>query len=236
MAVHEMIVTDVTCYGASLFCVAGWDINSGMMLRPEPPNANTAIESSRFWGNLRAGPGRPFDVGNLVRFDAAPPPANFPFPHATEDMLLAAGQPITVLNQLTLSQVAQTVTLGVAASLPAAFGGVVTPRSGKAYVPAGHVGRSLGAIDKLPNQVVLHENNYDPRKPKLRAFITDGGTIYDLPVTAEAARSIWIANGLAGLNAALQACTRVHVRLGLSRPFPAMPNECYVQINGLYFL
>jgi hypothetical protein len=87
MATYQIVVTDVTCYG-SLYCVAGWDLHADCMIRPEPPRANMASEASKFWDGRFAGPGQFFSVGNVVRFDAAPPPANFLFPHATEDRIV----------------------------------------------------------------------------------------------------------------------------------------------------
>jgi len=86
MLSYEIVVTDVTCYG-NLYCVAGWDPGRGHMVRPEPPGANAA-EASKFWDEERAGVGRIFSAGNVVRFAAMPPPSNFPFPHATEDRIL----------------------------------------------------------------------------------------------------------------------------------------------------
>ena len=94
MTQYDLIVTDVTSYG-DLFCVAGWDRLSNCMIRPEPPGANVAIESSRFWSGQYAGPGRAFDLGNVVRFSAAPADPSFPFPHATEDRLVDLAQSLS---------------------------------------------------------------------------------------------------------------------------------------------
>lgn len=236
MATYEIIVTDVTCYG-NLYCVAGWDCRAAAMVRPEPSGANPAVESSRFWDGRFAGPGKLFSVGNVVQFDAAAPPANFPFPHATEDKILMAGTPTAILHQLQLPQVVQAVAGGVSPSLSAAFdGALVRAASEKAYVPSGHVGRSLGAVEVAPGRITLYEDTFNPAKPKLRALINERNARYDLSITADAARSRWKTGGLAALQADLQASGRVHLRLGLSRPFPAMPNQCYAQVNGLYFL
>ncbi len=129
------------------------------------------------------------------------------------------------------------MTAGVSATLEAAFdNALVRPPSGKAYVPAGDNVRSLGAVEIRPNQLQFHQNTYNPNNPKLRARITIGGNLYDLPVTADAARTRWQQNGLAALQGDVQASRRLHVRVGLSRPFAAMPNQCFVQINGVYFL
>ncbi len=236
MATYEVLITDVTCYG-NLYCVAGWDVHAGRMIRPDPPGANMTYEPSKFWDGQYAGPGQIFAVGNVARIDANPPPAQFPFPHATKDRIVGAGTTIRVLRALDSSGTVAAVTAGVSATLEAAFdNALVRPPSGKAYVPTGDNVRSLGAVEIRSNQLQFHQNTYNPNKPKLRARFTIGGNLYDLPVTADAARTRWQQNGLAALQGDVQASRRLHVRVGLSRPFAAMPNQCFVQINGVYFL
>lgn len=236
MATYEILITDVTCY-SNLYCVAGWDVQAGRMIRPEPPSANMTYEPSKFWDGQYAGRGRMFAVGNVVRIDANPPPAQFPFPHATEDRIVDTSTTIQVLRALDSPGTVAAVSAGVSPTLEAAFdNALVRPFSGKAYVPAGHKSRSLGAVEIRPNQLQFLENTYNPNKPKLRARVEIGGNLYDLPVTADAANTRWQQNGLAALQGDVQASGRLHVRVGLSRPFAAMPNQCFVQINGVYFL
>lgn len=234
MPVYEVLITDVTTYG-DLFCVAGWDVNAKVMVRPEPPGANAASEVSRFWDGRWAGPGKYFDVGNVVQFEANPPPVDFPYPHASEDRLF-----VKVIGQGALRKVSDVelvATVGVSAELKAVFGdGLVRALSGKAYVARDFKGPSLGALTLTPSKLSLHENTYNPDNPKLRAWLTDGLLRYDLAVTADAARTRWLGTGLDALKADIVASKQVHVRLGLSRPFPQRPDECYVQINGLYLL
>jgi hypothetical protein len=232
---YEIIVTDVTCYG-TLYCVAGWDSQAGGMVRPEPVGASPAIEASRFWNSGFAGPGKLFSVGNKVRFEAALPPPNFPFPHATEDRILITAPPAGNVGQMSLAETAQAVAAGVSTSLSAAFGGaLVRTASSKAYVPAGHNGCSLGAIEIASTQMTFYEDN-SSSKSKLRAVIRDGNIGYNLSVPADAARTRWKAGGLAALRADLEAAGSVHVRVGLARPFSAMPSQCFAQVNGIYFL
>jgi len=236
MTTHEIVVTDVTCYG-QLYCVAGWDRLSDHMIRPEPPGANAKTESSRFWDGRFAGLGKTFSVGNVVRFVAGPALPDFLFPHATEDRIVDLGTPMVVLNQLTPPQIAQAVATGVSATLNAAFdGALVRPSSRKAYVPMGHYGRSLGAIEIAPAEITFFENTFDTNKPKLRARVTSDGNVYDLSVPADATRTRWKVAGLSGLRADVQASNRIHIRVGLSRPFLAKPNDCYSQVNGVLFL
>lgn len=236
MPTYDLIITDVTCYG-ELFCVAGWDLNNGGMVRPEPSTANAVAEASRFWGAQHAGPGKFFAVGNRVRFDAAMPPANFPFPHATEDRVVIAGTHHAVLGQMTAAQMVQTVAAGVVASIDECLGGQLhRAYSGKAHVTAGTQTRSLDAIEIDPGSISFYEDNPAPGKRRLRTQIDEGGVEYDFSVPADAARTRFLAGGIAALEADAQASQRIHVRLGLCRPFAAMPTSCYAQVNGLIFL
>jgi len=236
MPTYDLIITDVTCYG-ELFCVAGWDLNNGGMVRPEPPTANVVAEASRFWGAQYAGPGKFFAVGNRVRFDAAMPPANFPFPHATEDRVVIAGKHSAVLGQMTAAQMVQTAAAGVVASIDEGFGGQLhRAYSGKAHVTAGTQTRSLDAIEIDPGSISFYEDNPAPGKRRLRTKIDVGGVEYDLSVPADAARTRFLAGGIAALEADAWASQRIHIRLGLCRPFAAMPTSCYAQVNGLIFL
>lgn len=230
----EVAITDVTTYG-DLYCVAGWDAHRKEMVRPEPPGANAANEASRFWSSEWAGPGKFFDIGNVVRFEADPPPEDFPFPHATEDRIWIKALHSTPIQKLSASELNTAVP--VSKNINCAFsGGLEHEPSGKAYVAKDFLGPSLGAILVTPNSLTLYENTYNANKPKLRAKLTENGNQYDLAVTADAARSRWLSANLSALQADINACNQVHVRVGLSRPFPQRPDECYVQINGLYFL
>jgi putative nucleic acid modification protein with dual OB domain len=234
MPVHELIITDVTNYG-SLYCVAGWDRVNGGMIRPEPATANPHDEASRFWDSRFAGPGRPLSVGNIVSLDVEPPPSTFRFPHATEDRIVAAGNQMQVLGQLTPAAIAQHVALGVSPTLDAAFdGGLIREPSRKAYVPAGHNGRSLGALDLEPNNLIYFEKQFGNENPKLRARITVDSVLYDMPVTADATRERWRTAGIQALRTDVQNANRLHVRVGLARPFPA--DQCFSQVNGVLIL
>ncbi|RSB86886.1 hypothetical protein EFR00_28430 [Rhizobium sophoriradicis] len=236
MPTYELIITDVTRYG-SLFCVAGWDMQNGGMIRPEPATANALAEASRFWGEEDAGPGKFFAVGNIVRLDAAVAPAHFPFPHATEDRIFVAGGNTAIIGQLTPTQIAQVVAPGLSASLGQSFGGQLhRANSGKAYVVAGAQTCSLDAIEIEPASISFYEDNPSPGKRQLRALIDQHDAEYDLSVPADAAKSRFLIGGIATLQADALASQRIHVRLGLCRPFSAMPNSCYAQVNGLYFL
>ncbi|WP_369721528.1 hypothetical protein AB8Z38_31730 [Bradyrhizobium sp. LLZ17] len=235
MAQCDLIVTDVTSYG-DLFCVAGWDRVSGRMIRPEPPGANVAVESSRFWSGQYAGPGRAFDVGNVVRFTANPADPNFPFPHATEDRIVNLAQPLTILETLSVPALATAAAGSVSPGLEVAFDNeLIRPASGKAYVLAGKNVRSLGAVEIPASKLSFYENDYDPNRPKLRAKVTIGTQVFDLSVPALAARTRWKNAGLAGLRADLKECDKVHIRVGLSRPLPHL-NAWLIGCDATYDL
>ena len=237
MADYKIIVTDVTCYG-SLYCVAGWDRNTHRMIRPEPPGASTANEASRFWDVRFVGPGKLFDLGCIAEFYAADPLPDFPFPHATEDRIVDMTRPRRSVERLDMPQIVQAVAAGVSPTLEDAFDGGLVRVAGsrKPYVQVGHVGRSLGAIELAPRQIAFQENTFDPSKRKLRANLSVGGLRYDLSVTAEAVRARWLAGGLSALRADVEASKRIHLRVGLSRPFRDKPDQCFLQVNGVYFL
>lgn len=181
MAVYEILITDVTNYG-SLFCVAGVSAD-GSMIRPEPHTAQAANEASRFWSNADAGPGKFFAVGNVVRFEANQPPAAFPHPHATEDRLVIPGCQRQIVETLDYAAIPARAHPSVSPSIAQAFDEkVVLAPSRKAYVPKDTQGHSLGAIEIGTRHLQFHVNNYRPDRPKLRAYVEEGGSTFDLAV------------------------------------------------------
>jgi hypothetical protein len=236
MPIYNLLITDVTCYGA-LFCVAGWDLDRGGMIRPEPATTNPLHEASRFWPDQYAGPGKLFAIGNVVELTASLPPPTFPFPHATEDRICNSGNVGAVVDAMSPSQTAQTVAPSSSAGISSAFGGqLIRASSGKTHVPAGLPTNSLDSINIASGSVRFYEDNPAPGRRRLRAMINEGGVNYDFSVPADLARSLFLANGTAAVAAQAAASHSVHVRLGLCRPFAAMPNQCYAQVNGLFFL
>ncbi|MCF6115131.1 MULTISPECIES: dual OB domain-containing protein [Mesorhizobium] len=236
MAEYSLIITDVTRYG-SLYCVAGWDVGRQRMIRPEPPGANAAVEASRFWDGDFAGDGQVFAFGNKVLIAATKPPDHFPFPHATEDRIVVAGSNIAVLERLNTTQIVQSIAESVSASPLKAFGGhLVRAQSGKAQVPAGTNTASLGAIEIEPDEISFYSDVAANGRRRLRAVVEYEGLDYDFSVPADAAYRRFIDGEIAALKADAHASELIHVRLGLCRPFAAMPHSCYAQVNGLLFL
>lgn len=233
MGQYNLIITDLTRYG-TLYCVAGWDIERERMIRPEPPGADSATEASRFWETGFAGDGQVFAVGNRVQLTASTPPVHFPFPHATEDRIVV-GSNITVLEHLNTSQIVDRVQESVSASPLDAFGGhLIRSHNGKSYVPAGAVCPSLGAIEIEPDAISFYSETTDNGRVRLRAVVQHQGHDYDFSVPADAANRRFSQGQITALEADAEASDLIHLRLGLSRPFGAVP--CYAQINGLLFL
>lgn len=205
------------------------------MIRPEPPNANAAHEASRFWTAQHAGPGKIFSVGAVVNFQANQPPAASPFPHATEDRIVAGGSKLVSTATHAPVRLAELAAASVSGSLGDIFDDrLVRAYSGKAHVAAGERVASLGAVEIDPADIRFHEELNGKGQRKLRAWISEGGVEYDLSVPADAPRDLFLKRGADAVQAEMRACRRLHVRIGLCRPFPAMPDACYAQINGLY--
>jgi hypothetical protein len=233
---YEIVVTDVTNYGSTLYCVAGWELRHRGMIRPEPPTARAADEPSRFWDMRFAGPGRNFAVGKVLRFEAATPPADFLFPHATEDRIIPRVTNIEVVDELDEVEMIAAAAGSVSRTLEDVFNdGLVRANSGKAYVPMGFEGRSLGAVEMAANRIRFFEQTSE-RGKSLRARVTIRDLTYDLSVTADAVRTRWAVAGLAGLQQDQAKADCIHLRVGLARPYAQMNNNCYAQINGVYFL
>src|SRR5690606_32105421 len=122
----------------------------------------------------------------------------------------------------------------VSPSLSAVFDNeLVRSANSKAYVPSNANVRSLGAIEIITGNLEFYVNDYDPSKKKLRAQWSEGGVIYDLAITSAAEIQRWHDSGIDGLRAFWEQKDIIHVRVGLSRPFPQRPDGCYAQINGL---
>lgn len=237
MATYKLIITDVTRYG-DLFCVAGWDVEDGGMVRPEPHDAVANREASRFWKGDLAGPNRALAAGNLVQLEAKLPPRDFPYPHASEDRLVVASTEVAKLQELDAKGVAKLAEGSVHKSLGEVFGGrLIRSNSGKAYVSAGERVASLGAIEVSPTSVRFYEQrNSQTGKRQLRALIREQGVDYDLSVPADSPRGLFLSDGADAVQAYARECNTLHLRIGLCRPFAAMPDSCYAQVNGLYRL
>ena len=230
---YEILITEVTCYG-SLRCIAGWDINSGAMVRPEPTTANNADEASRFWDSTLAGTGRLLDVGNVVSLEAEPSARpDFPFPHATEDRVVLQGAIPHVIGALNMADLQAAVAPGISPNLAAAFdGGLNQYGNGKAWVAPGHQGRSLGALETAASNLTIFEDTSPAGKRQLRALLVEGTNRFDLSLTAEAYKGVWPSTDAYTLRQQVHGLGRIHLRVGLARAFGNF--GCMAQVNGIY--
>ena len=80
MADYRVLITDLTDYG-TLRCVAGWDIDRNVMIRPEPAPA-------AFWPEDQSGPDKVFYPGQVVGFNAVQPEPATDYPHFSEDVVV----------------------------------------------------------------------------------------------------------------------------------------------------
>jgi len=232
---YELIITDVTCYD-TLYCVAGWDVGRKCMIRPEPPDMQINREASRFWGEAWVGPNKFFAVGHQVRFHAYPPPCDSPPPHVREDRVFQRSGS-TVVRKHSVADTARMVAGGVSFELANTFGGLLRrSSSGKAYVKVTKPIGSLDAIDIGAGQISFQTETNKKGRLQLRAIITERDARYNFSVPAHAAIVRFRAAGIAGLEDDARRSAKIHVRLGLARPFPDTPDQCYAQVNGLYFL
>ena len=227
---HPILITEVTRMREGHYCVAGWDIHAGRIVRPlQPPGENWQLRNGCI----------PFAVGELIDVIPARHKPGLA-PHSTEDFVLG-GPPQT----LTMFNEAETFTLlrsTADKSIRAIFG----PLFGDRYLHEGTGQRSLGSI--LLRRERMHL--FVDQKEKLRIQFTDGdGVRYALAVTSEKMLHYFsprpqdppphygIREAAAWLNAT-PADQAVMLRIGLSRGWAGTekawkPPRCYLQLNGI---
>ncbi len=77
---QQILITDLTDYN-DLHCVAGFNVSTKTMVRPEP-------HAGGFWQKHLAGRGTTLFPGNLVEIEGTSPIPPTPYPHFTEDRVL----------------------------------------------------------------------------------------------------------------------------------------------------
>ena len=220
---YRVVITEVTDFGASLHCVAGWDLDAGRMVRPEPGPA-------AFWQKAYVGPGSVFWPSHEVSFEADRPNPPTEFPHLTEDLVVR----LNTLNRVRVMPAAEFSQLALQISAPsvgAAYGGALQVGA-KPYVVPGTQCPSLGGVTLPIQSVNFYTDQYRDKPPKLRAMVVDGLATYDLSITSSELRALHRAGGLAAVRAQFANATRIHLRVGLAREFPQ--GRCHAQINGAF--
>lgn len=220
---YRIVVTEVTLYGR-LRCVAGFDLDRGVMIRPEPKPAD-------FWEAKVCGANTTFHPGHVVEFRGRRP--STPLPHNTEDIVVE-GRPrrIAVLGA---DGFRQALERAAAFSPEAVFGDHLRFDRDKAYVPAGAACGSLACQTVEAAGFRLFDQPYRDEH-KLRAELKVGGHVLHLGVAAKALKQAFEKAGLAAARDLVPKTGRAQVRLGLARPFKDHPDQCYLQVNGLHAL
>jgi len=220
---YRLLVTDITEFG-SLRCVAGWDLDRQVMIRPEPHPAG-------FWPATATGARREFAVGNVIEFEGQLPDPATPYPHLTEDRIVCG---LVARSTITLSAAERTRVLArtLSQSIADIFSGQMQRTGRGGFVPEGIRSRSLGAIETDPSAVRFWEDtSKDKKRP--RCIISGTGGQMDLSVTSLALRELHRKGGIDAVIASLRQASRLHLRIGLARAFSAQPGRCYVQVNGI---
>jgi len=224
----DILITDVTEMQAGNYCVAGWDAIDARMIRPLPGGSN-------WTGQLLAAHG--VQPGATIRVATGGQPKSV-YPHRTEDTPVDAAKIILV-------RAGPSPWFGVNAppvteSLAAAFGqqvqttGVWNGARKGAFVREGVQISSLAGIQVERLNLEFFEDIFNEKR-SLRAYMTDVGDRYSLPVVAKNLRELYRANGPAAVNQHLPNAGELHVRVGLARAWPGQPGKCTVMVNGVYW-
>lgn len=222
---YRLLITDVTVYG-DLRCVAGWDLDRSEMIRPEPsPGA--------FWPASKVGPDREYAPGHIVKLAATAPKPPTQYPHLTEDRVVVGD--VVVEKKLNASEFTASLKQ-VGVTKPASlFEKPVEFANGKPFVPVDTEAPSLRAVNISAKGLKFFEYEFDGKK-QIRCHMTIGSTTANISVTALDLRESYTGSGIAIVKQKFADADQIHVRVGLARTFPAMPNRCYMQVNGVYRL
>ncbi len=224
---RPVLITEVTRMSNGVYCVAGFDVHSGKMIRPlQPPASNWRLTSRDV-----------FAPGNLVAFKYTGARGNGAYPHRTEDTVVAATP--NVLEALRPEDVYDTLRESLFPSIAELYDNQLIENK---YVNDGMRCRSLGGVMVSPEQL-----QFDEYFGKLRLRIRDNdGTNYSLSVTSDELRTAFHNDpreqpNVIGADAWLASIPRDRqpvLRLGLARAWDGKeqkydPKRCFLQLNGL---
>lgn len=223
MVAYQLLITEVTNFG-DLRCVAGWDLDREKMIRPEPHPAG-------FWNADRIAPAGVFEVGKTVSFVGSKPNPATDYPHLTEDRVVTSE--IKAGPGVDAAQRKKILKEAAFDSLDEIFDGNLVVDGLKAYVLVGAKCRSLGGlIVPAKGTVIESYHNYEGRE-RLRVRFRDSKTCLAPNMTSTKAYAEHAAGRLDEVNAKIATTDNLILRIGLARGFPAFPNRCYLQVNGL---
>lgn len=217
------MVTEVTLYG-KLRCVAGFDLESRRMIRPEPA-------AGAFWPAIVCGPNTTFHPGHIVCFYGEQP--DTALPHRTEDVVVR-GKP---WREGRAAPEAFRRALAAAArwSPDTVFRGQLRFDGVKAYTPAGADCGSLAGLELPGADLKLAEHRFEG-SGKPEAWLQLDGQPLRLSIAAKDLKQTYTKEGLEAATTMLARADHLHVRLGLARPWHEHPDRCYLQVNGIYRL
>jgi|GEM_PF-2048357 len=225
---YPLLLTEITQMHNDHFCLAGFDIHTGKMVRPLLPNiAHWTFGTTP----------KPFLPGQLVNaVPIAAPHKPSIYPHRNEDRILR--DTLIVLETWTPAELYAALCDTAKNSILQIF--VQRPRENRYYIE-GTQCPSLGCLKIARRRVLFqHRNN------RLRLNFEDNdGTAYSLPVTCNQLRSLYdhehIPEGIQKANARLQSVPRdedILIRIGLTRGYAGAngefdPRRCFIQVNGI---
>ncbi len=227
MNTFRVLITDLTDYG-DLRCVAGWDLDRQLMIRPEP-------HPGGFWDQSLCGPNKPYNPGNIVQFQAALPNPPTEYPHLNEDRVVA-GKPL-LEKTLSRADFASNLRKVRLVDRAVAFTAPVEISNSKAYIKVGTNHPSLQGLEIRGDQISFFEDSFmnGPKKPRCLLEVPNRPSI-SLSLTATDVHQLYKKQGINGLKDLYVGNYDLHVRLGLARGFGTYPDRCYMQINGIYRL
>jgi len=225
MAQHRLLITDITDYGTSLHCVAGWDIDRKKMVRPEPAPA-------AFWPANQVGPGKTFEHAAMVEFNAGPPNPPTHYPHRTEDRVVVGS--IRRIEKLPKRERDRILGATISPNLDDVFDENLQVKNLKGYILRGTECRSLGAIEVDAATFQIFEEASLEGKKKLRCFVRHKTGVIHPTLPSTRIRALWKEEGINSVKAKFRSASRLHLRIGLARAFPE--DRCYVQVNDLYII
>jgi hypothetical protein len=197
--------------------VAGWDLNECRMKR--------LLINRGYW-----------DAEDLAKLhghswiivDNKPLAEPRDYPHRTEDVEVN----LSALQVKETFHTGRDIAIHIKASVSPDIRSIFNNKvKGNSYVTQHTRCPSLGAIEvSAKNVEFLTENG------KLRVNILDNdGKKYCLPVSCKYIRDIFEhMKDIETLNKSIMSANRVHLRIGLARPFLIQENHCYAMINGLF--
>lgn len=230
MAEFVLAITEVTEMGAR-YCVAGWRPDLKRMARPLP--------GARHWTAYQLEK-HSVRQGCLIKVRATGAPYQGTYPHHTEDVVIE--EDVQSLGEEGSFPWFGAEAPAVEESLEAAFADSLKVSGSRydvskgVFVPAGSLTRSLVALEIDAASLFLFEQEFDD-KLSLRGQLTDRNGCYNLPLVSKSLREAWRANGIETVRSVIPRKGKLHVRIGLARPWSPNddkpPNQCYVMINGV---